>query len=172
MKGDIERELQDTFNKLTWELSSLSGDQLNQVPFSGGWTAAQVGDHLVSSYGIVMLLEGNTAPTSRPVDEKAREIKEMFLDFSIQMESPDFILPSEEFIFKEVLIQELEQKTGLTLKCFTTRDLSVTCLDFEVPVFGALTGWEWMHFITYHTQRHLHQLEKIKKGLINKTVNG
>lgn len=161
MHQAIQIEIREAFDRLIGTLASLSQDQLNQVPFPGSWTAAQVGDHLLKSYGIISLLDGNTGPVYRPVDQKAVAIKTVFLDFGIQMESPDFILPSEGWINKETLIRELEQKAQIILESPKSRDLSRCCLDFELPGSGLLTGWEWIHFITYHTQRHLHQLEKI-----------
>ena len=29
------------------------------------------------------------------------------------------------------------------------------------PAFGDITKFEILHFVLYHTQRHIHQLEKI-----------
>lgn len=47
-------------------------------------------------------------------------------------------------------------------------DLSFICLDFELPGTGALTGLEWIHFLSTHTRRHVRQLrnivEKLKTG--------
>jgi len=165
MYQDIRTDLHETFGKLMDTLSSLSEDQLNKSPYTGSWTAAQVGDHLSRSYGIIELLDGNTTPSSQPVSEKVQEIKALFLNFEIQMESPAFILPSEGWIAKEQLLLDLEQKTHGILDSMNSRDLSVSCLDFELPGSGILMGWEWIHFINYHTQRHLYQLDKIRTKL-------
>jgi len=59
----------------------------------------------------------------------------------------------------------LGQKTQAILGGINSRDLRAICLNFELPRSGILMGWEWIHFINYHTQRHLYQLDKIRTKL-------
>ncbi len=51
VKVDTRKELQKTLNCVTDELiqivSSLDDEQLNQVPFTGSWTAGQVVEHVI-----------------------------------------------------------------------------------------------------------------------------
>ena len=42
-----------------------------------------------------------------------------------------------------------------------TLDLSLTCIDFEIPTFGLFTRLEFVWFYIVHTQRHTFQLQKI-----------
>jgi hypothetical protein len=44
-------------------------------------------------------------------------------------------------------------------------DLTPTVLAFELPVIGSLTRLEAIRFVTYHTQRHNHQLKNIRQQL-------
>jgi hypothetical protein len=99
------------------------------------------------------------------VDEKARAIDEVFLDLNLKMQAPDFIVPSQERIPKEKLLGGLRTRTDGIVAFARDHDLSFTCLDFELPGYGALTGQEWVHFLTTHTRRHLHQLKKIVEAL-------
>jgi hypothetical protein len=165
MEEDIKTKIEQEFGELITSLSLLDQDQLNMVPFNGSWTAAQVGEHLLKSYGIIEVFRGTTTPTERPVDEKVSELKSVFLNYEIKMESPEFILPSEETINKNELLKGLEEQTKAIVNFILDKDLSLTCLDFEFPYQGHLTELEWVHFLYYHTQRHLNQLEKIKAAL-------
>jgi hypothetical protein len=42
-----------------------------------------------------------------------------------------------------------------------TADLTKTCLAFELPVYGFLTGLELLSSVNSHTQRHNLQLRRI-----------
>src|SRR4051812_1885857 len=110
----IQKELSEAFCKTTAELvhllTPLSEEQLNKVPFEGSWTAGQLGHHLLRSYGIAEVLNGRTAPTSRPIDEKIKPVREVFLNFDIKMKTPDFIIPSDGWIEREKLLRGLEDR--------------------------------------------------------------
>lgn len=77
------------------------------------------------------------------------------------MESPEFIIPTDNKIVKNNLVDALREKITAIVNFSKHSDLSETCLDFELPGTGPMTKLEWMYFVTYHTQRHIHQLKKI-----------
>ncbi|HKP95070.1 MAG TPA: DinB family protein [Fibrobacteria bacterium] len=160
-QADALEEFQTAKDALLSLLEPLDEERLNRVPFPGSWTAGQLGDHLLKSYGLGELLKGRTAPTQRPVDEKREAIDLVFLDFQLQLKSPEFIVPSEGRISKAALLEGLRAKADGILEYARDKDLSFTCLDFVLPSFGTLTGTEWVHFIATHTRRHVRQLERI-----------
>ncbi|MBA2498543.1 MAG: DinB family protein [Chitinophagaceae bacterium] len=164
MEKDFLEEFTDTTNNLIELLSSLTEKQLNAVPFEGSWTAGQVGHHLSKSFGIVVILGGKTIPTNRPETEKINSIREVFQNTGIKMESPEFIIPTTKWIEKEKLIRGLREKISAVKNFIDNHtDLSLTCLDFELPGAGPLTQKEWILFMAIHTQRHIHQLQNIIK---------
>ncbi len=161
------QQLEAVFNELLSILSPLTEEQLNQVPFAGSWTAGQVGDHLLRSYGVADTLNGRAAKTERPIDALVQKIESIFLNFDTRLKSPDFIVPTNDHISKEQLLKDLSTKTRHILHAVKTKDAAETCLDFELPALGRLTRLEWACFVSTHTQRHIHQLKKINQ-FINK----
>ncbi len=163
-KEKLSAELQTAFGKLLNMLEALDEPALNQVPFPGSWTAAQVGDHLRKSYDVIGCLTGKTAPTQRSPEAHVTPLSEMFLNFDIKMKSPDFILPSTDEINKEQLLEGLHTHIASIIDFATSdTDMTLTCLDFELPTLGTLTRIEWLNFVRVHTMRHNHQLEGIIK---------
>ncbi|HYC30345.1 MAG TPA: DinB family protein, partial [Chitinophagaceae bacterium] len=158
-------ELETTFKELQQILSSLTEEQLNKVPFPGSWTAGQVGDHLLKSYGVAETLNGRSAKAERPYDEKVEQIKSVFLNFDLKLQSPDFIIPTNDHVNKDELLQNISEKTTIILQAVQTKDPTEICLDFGVPVLGNLTRLEWACFVYCHTQRHINQLKKINHYL-------
>ncbi|MBD2701221.1 DinB family protein [Spirosoma sp. BT702] len=164
---ELSNELNLQFTELLRMLSSLSEEELNQVPFEGSWTAAQVGDHLSKGYNILPILSGNTEPANRPIDEKLDGIRAVFLDFSTKLESPEEIVPDGGPFEKAELIGRLTTQTQLLTSFAQHNDLTLVCLDSELPQIGTLTRYEWLSFMGIHTQRHIHQLQKIIQHLNN-----
>ncbi|GAB3705824.1 hypothetical protein GCM10027592_38720 [Spirosoma flavus] len=162
---ELSNELNTQFTELLRLLFSLNEDELNQVPFDGSWTAAQVGDHLSKSYDVMPVLSGTTEPANRPIDEKLDGIRAVFLDFTTKLQSPDEIVPDSGPFEKAELIGRLNTQTQLLTSFAQHNDLTLVCLDSELPQTGTLTRYEWLSFMGIHTQRHIHQLKKIIEHL-------
>ncbi|GGH00528.1 hypothetical protein GCM10007415_40620 [Parapedobacter pyrenivorans] len=161
-KDNLSIELQAVFAGLLSRLETQDEPALNRVPFSGSWTAAQAGDHLLRSYDVVGCLTGQTAHTQRDPEALIAPLSEAFLNFDIKMESPDFILPSTGTISKEELLAGLRARMASIIEfADSDADMTLTCLDFEVPTLGTLTRIEWLNFVRVHTMRHNHQLDGI-----------
>jgi len=146
-------------------LSTFNQVKTNKVPFEGSWTAGQVGDHLLKSYAIIETLNAEVKETRRAPDLKVKEIKTFLLDFELKMKSPEFIIPESTPINKDALLNSLEHRISQLIKSVNTLDLSKTCVSFILPELGEMTRTEWIYFVIYHTQRHIHQLKQIQKIL-------
>lgn len=146
-------------------MSTFNQVKTNKVPFEGSWTAGQVGDHLLKSYAIIETLNAEVKETRRAPDLKVKEIKTFLLDFELKMKSPEFIIPESTPINKDALLNSLEHRISQLIKSVNTLDLSKTCVSFILPELGEMTRTEWIYFVIYHTQRHIHQLKQIQKIL-------
>ncbi len=151
-----------TFTALHQLISSFDEEQLNDIPFEGSWTAGQVVQHLIlANSGFLEVMQGPVKDTERIPDEQVEHIKRDFLNFSIKMESPDFILPLPLSYSKHRQLGTIEEIKSGILHVIETMDLSKICMTFELPGYGFLTRFEAVYFVNYHTQRHTHQLKNI-----------
>jgi hypothetical protein len=166
MKTELLTELSSTKGALLNTLGRFSGDNINMVPFEGSWTGGQVAEHVyLSASGILRALNGPAKPTERNPEQYVKPLADAFLNFDIKMQSPDFIIPSNQPKNRELLIKMLEETFDGIINATETTELTATCTDFEMPVLGALTRIEFIHFTVVHTKRHIHQLEKILNHL-------
>ncbi|MGY4535621.1 hypothetical protein ACVW0P_000015 [Mucilaginibacter sp. UYNi724] len=161
MKNEISNRFDKTTDELIDLLTPLTPEQLNTVPFENSWTAGQVGDHLIKSYDAAGVLNGHTKAADRAPDEKSAEVSKLFLDFTIKMESPKEILPTNDTINKGDLLTSLKTQIAPLREVIVNKDLTEICLDYAIPGFGEFTRMEWIGFFTVHTQRHIHQLKNI-----------
>ncbi|HZI53432.1 MAG TPA: DinB family protein [Chitinophagaceae bacterium] len=168
VKDELQKEqllalLEDTLTRFMEKLKKFSEVKINTIPFVNGWTAAQVADHLTKSNNSItkaMLLNGTYI--NRDPRGRVEELKAVFLDFNTKLKSPDFILPSQDIYEREVVIQSLEWSVKKLMEVGREADLSEM---INHMAFGDITKFEILYFVHYHTQRHMHQLDKIFEAI-------
>jgi dihydrofolate reductase len=157
--GELFVTLDNTTSELIALISSFSETQINEIPSAGSWTAAQVADHVTkSNIGIIKFLKKEGKSPDRAADAGVKELKKTFLDFDKKLKSPEFILPTQDIYQKKLVIDNVE------ISIAQLKELSRQVNLFEVishPIFGEVTKLELLHFVVYHTQRHIHQLKNI-----------
>jgi hypothetical protein len=161
MQKELLTEIDHTTTDLLETIASFKETQIDTVPFEGSWTAGQIAEHLSKAVSADVLY-GNVTPTHRSPDEKSPAIRDMFLNFDIKMTAPDFVQPSAHVHNKKDILQHAAQTWANIREAVRQLDLSATCITFELPGFGLLTRLEWVRFMLYHTQRHIHQLKNIR----------
>ncbi len=166
-KDEILSGLDETTNDLLQTIALFTQEGFNKIPFENSWTAAQVADHIFKSEtGIPAVLQGNTKPTERQPDEKAAQIKSIFLDYNLKMKSPESVLPSNEKQDKEQKTLALKANREKIVSLASAIDLEKTYYDFPFPTMGEFTGIEWLTFAICHTKRHTHQMKNIYSKLM------
>ncbi len=165
-KEELIISLSDTASHLAEVLNKFNGQNINTVPFLGSWTAAQVADHITqSNMSIIRALILKGTKINRDPGEKIPELKEVFLDFTTKLQSPGFILPTQETYERTMLLALLAHSITKIKETAKQADLSEM---IRHPAFGDITKFEILHFVLYHTQRHIHQLENILREINKK----
>ncbi|MEP6596313.1 MAG: DinB family protein [Ginsengibacter sp.] len=158
---ELFTSLDNVSSELLIIIASLSETSLNTIPFKYSWTAAQTAAHITkSNSSIAQALNMEAKPAERDAGERVQELKGIFLDFTTKFQSPDFILPTQDTYEKEVLIARLKRSIERLKETAGKVDLSEI---ISLPAFGEITKLELLHFVLYHTQRHLHQLKNIMR---------
>lgn len=151
------------FTELLEQYDSIGHDRINDIPYEGSWTANQLLDHVAkSTNGIASALMQDGKAPGRDAAERVPELKKIFLDFSNKMKSPDGIVPGNGSFEKEDVIdklniafEELAKEAGHT---------NLDGLAEGLPL-GPITKLELLHFVVYHSTRHLEQMKRICSAL-------
>lgn len=172
MKNDLSAEIISTKEALINVLNGFDNQNINQVPFESSWTGGQVAEHVLrSASGVLAALEGDAKPADRDPEQNVAQLRELFLNFEIKMQSPDFIIPSDEPKDKDFLIKTLGRVFEGIEKSAANDDLTLICTTFEMPVMGCLSRSEFINFTAVHTQRHIRQLGNILDHLTKQHDN-
>jgi hypothetical protein len=150
----------DLSNQYTAILEPMSESELNIVPYSGSWTAAQVIQHIgKANHSGFLSVPGDQA--DRDIGELIPMLEKEFLNFNTKMSSPDFLVPESRGFSKHETMQLIQSVFQSLAEKLPGSDLT---LILDTPL-GRITKWELANFIVFHSKRHLYQLEKIHKAL-------
>jgi len=159
---EVLAALNEALEDFTEALAAFNEEELNEIPFGGSWTPGQVSQHVIMSVsGFTNVLAGPDTETERLPDMHVGNLKAAFLNFDIKMQSPPFIIPPVVDYNKEEQLDELKRLQERLNEIIPNTDMSRTCTGMELPTLGYLTRTEIVHFLVYHTTRHVHQLRKI-----------
>ncbi|MGC3943117.1 MAG: DinB family protein [Chryseolinea sp.] len=160
-KRELRSALTKAFNDFSSALSSFDDANVNEIPFAGSWTPAQVSVHIIMATDGVP--DGNTSPAHRPYDANLPRIKPWWEDLNQKFTSPEPLRPDDQPRSKKILLEELQRVHTKDLIIIDKTDLSAVCLDFELPSIGYLTRFEWLWFMEMHLKRHHFQLSNMLK---------
>lgn len=162
-KNELFVSIDKVMSRVIEMFATLDEREINSIPFKDSWTAAQLMMHIIKSINAMAKVLGmKSGPAARSSDERVPELKKIFLDFSTKLKSPGFIVPENETYDKETTILELEASVSELKENAEKSNLDE--ITDKLPL-GPITKLEILHFVLYHTTRHLHQLEKICDAL-------
>ncbi|MDI3318560.1 DinB family protein [Pinibacter soli] len=172
MRQELLNWLDETTEGMLEMIQQFSQQQFNQVPFEGSWTGGQVAEHIYrAEKGCAKIWSGHVATTQRAPDANVEIIKNTFLDYTIKMHSPEFIIPSNGPHDKDAAHKAWKINREAMRKVAETMDLKATYTDFSLPGLGELTGQEWITFVYCHSTRHIRQLRLIYEKLAGTAVS-
>lgn len=168
-REELLASIDETVAQLLNLASSLDEKEINTVPFKDSWTAGQLLQHVTkATAGIAKAMYKVGNPVGRNVDEKVPVFRNILLDFSSKIKAPEFIVPEEKVYDKQASIEALENAFRQLKASADKADLKETV---EGLPMGTVTKIELLHFVLYHTQRHLHQLNNICEALKDKVLD-
>jgi hypothetical protein len=142
-----------------------------QRPANGGWSAAEIVEHLVILEQMITdIVYGPALPAGRVADEKIAEIQKVFGDRQRKLHAPPPIAPLGTPIAKRELSEKLRESRSLLFEATELTNLNELSTGYEHAFFGKLTRLEWIYFTIFHGDRHLHQLLQLEQQLSGHTA--
>ncbi|MDO3408261.1 DinB family protein [Saccharibacillus sp. CPCC 101409] len=160
----LEKTL-ETRKQLWKSVEGMDDETLNRRSQQGGWTIAQVLEHLYLMEGAISssLTQALRAEGDHPTDRKPFHLS---LDRSRKIEAPEYLRPAEEFRTRLELEAKLERsRDALVLAAGSVDEERLPFKSYPHPVFGLMDAAQWLEFVGVHEQRHMDQIEEIKRAL-------
>lgn len=166
MIANVVENLTGTRNRLLKEISDLSYAQLNKKPDEGTWSAAQVCHHLYLSESAFTqaIIYGLSKSNGKKAEPKPVQLA---VDRSQKAKAPDMVVPSDEPLELEKIIELLNQSRNVFFEFYhQLEDKSILKeKSTKHPLFGYTPLDQWVDLIYLHEERHIEQIREIKSLL-------
>ena len=172
--ADILAANEQIRRRLTTRLESLSETQRTARPAAGGWSVAEIVEHLsITEQRLGQLLqmmlekaaESGAAAQSPPqftpfsLDEFAERARGQ------KFEAPEFIRPSGGVALPDSLASLSESRAAVEALRPRLEATDLSAAQYPHPAFGPLNIAQYLAFIGLHEERHLRQIERLVETL-------
>ena len=150
------------------QYQAVPAGRRTERPASGGWSAAEVVEHVtrVETGVVVMITKGaslpRTATEAELADAQITERKARIVrDRSVKVEAPARVHPQNTVDAEAVLAQLVQSREAL-LTAFRAADAAVLDgVTYPHPFIGPLTLRAWVELIAHHDARHAQQIAEL-----------
>ena len=155
--------------ELLQSFAGVTGDRLTRHPSGGGWSVAEILEHLGMVESGVARLIAKRAGKAREAglgEEKSTESVLPSFDQhrakldAMKMESPTTVQPRTNVDLKEALNGLETSRGSLRAAVVTANGLSLGEIKHTHPLLGELDLYQWLIFLGQHELRHKKQIER------------
>ncbi|MBW3114154.1 DinB family protein [Bacillus sp. MCCB 382] len=158
-----EKRIMEIREKVRESLEGLSFAKLNEKPSPEEWSIAQIVLHLAGAETRFLTLALDSAESHSGRSETDVDLS-VFDDPAQKLKAP--IEPSTNKQSREDLLKELDESRSLTtqfLMNYTKEGLDRQSMNHHR--FGKMPIWQVLELLGKHEQRHLQQIEDVKKRI-------
>jgi hypothetical protein len=157
-KKSLKQNIENAF--ANFKAAINQHQDINIKRADGGWSVGEIAGHIVKSTGVNF---GATQNTDRRYDQHAAAVKELFLNFQVKFPANPMLHPDAKQYSSDELFSSINKNLEAVLKMIDNDDLTRTCIDIALPVWGTLTKYEWLILMENHIIRHTHQVADFNK---------
>jgi hypothetical protein len=156
------KELLQSFASETW-------DSLTSHPSKGGWSVAEILDHLgIVESGVARLIAKRAGRAKEAGLGEEKSMESVLPSFDqhrakldgMKMESPETVKPRANVNLKDAVEGLETSRESLRTAVLTADGLSLGEIKHTHPFLGELDLYQWVIFIGQHELRHKKQIER------------
>jgi hypothetical protein len=159
--------LNDTKEDYVKQLTGISDAQLNFRSAEGRWTIAEIAEHITVVEQALFGMITNQVMKSAPV--KCEDVPR-FSDTGIilavtnrsqKFTAPEQVRPNGRWKTRDELLASFEKTRSTTVDFMKNNKADLRGVFSQAPM-GTIDGFQWVIFMTGHSDRHLAQLKEVK----------
>ncbi len=161
------KHLQATRQSLLDATKGLSAAQWNFKPAADQWSVAEVAEHLAATEDMLydLISQQVMKAPPRPNGEDVKALDELVLtrvpDRTKKFQAAEVLRPTNRYGSPDATVKHFVESRDKTIQYLQkTGDLRAHALDS--PLGKKLDGYQWILYISAHTERHMKQINEVK----------
>ncbi len=151
-------------------VAGLSEAQLNFKPAPEKWSIAEVAEHIaLSESSIFQAAEGAMKSPAREKMADPDKIDEKILTAipsrTIKAEAPKPLRPHHQFKTTTEAVASFTSPRDQHIKYLSETQDALREHFFKNPVLGDINAFQWILFVSAHTERHVAQINEVKASV-------
>lgn len=157
-------------DRLLVEIESLSPVQMNDKPKPEQWSAAECLEHIINvdlwifqQLSSCRFSTNNIEAMSTGLAVTENGILTIMANRKETMKTPPFLEPKLPYYQKELLLNRFGATNTVLQDYVASTDdhLHIFCADH--PIFGVITGYQWLVYLYAHRHRHIEQIRSVRE---------
>jgi uncharacterized damage-inducible protein DinB len=167
------QHLDKSHARLRDAVDAVPGSSREDTPAEGGWSVAQVVEHLAHTDRVFTQMLGKFVAELRgqPADHvevygllQRRKLLAV-LDRNTKVESKEWILPVQNWDSAHAL-EMLEAARAVLIQVIRSAEgVPLSNVSYPHFILGELNLYEWIAFLGYHEARHAAQIQDVARSL-------
>lgn len=159
--------LNDTKADYIAQLTGLSDKQLNFRSAEGRWTIAEIAEHItVVETALFGMITGQVLKSEPPKCENPFRVADTAIVLAVtnrqqKFNAPEQVRPNGRWKTREDLLKSFGTTRDTTIDFVKNNKVDIRKYFGEAPM-GMMDGFQWILFMTGHSERHLAQLKEVK----------
>jgi len=159
--------LNDTKDDYVKQLTGISDAQLNFRSAEGRWTIAEIAEHITvveqALFGMItnQVMKAPATKCEDPNRVADTAIVLAITNRSQKFTAPEQVRPNGRWKTKEDLLASFDKTRNTTIDFMKNNKADLRSTFAQAPM-GMMDGFQWVLFMTGHSERHLAQLKEVK----------
>lgn len=149
----------------------ISPKQFFAKPGPDHWSIAETVEHVtIVELGSGKLIRTKLTESEPDADQLAQaegataRIEARLGANSAAFQAPERVLPKGRWSSADEMIAVFEEHRAATIEFIEATPLDLTRYVAPHPRFGPINGLDWAYFLALHSDRHIGQIERIKRS--------
>lgn len=151
-------------------LENMSAEQSNFTPDGKMWSVTSVLEHLTLMEDLLMgflvkTLDGEPVPDTQKLPDPSKmdhQVQTAVSDRTQKAQAPEQAVPKGNYRDREEAFTQFSIKRAKTVEFLQKNKKDLRRYQFDSPM-GKLDGQQWVILMAAHTERHMKQIEEMKK---------
>ncbi len=163
-KSAILAHLEENRTVFTSRVSSISESEASKSRGPGCWTILEIVEHVGRAEGGMLRLLQSARPvdTSLESAEKEAELSRRIHSRENPASAPERVHPTGEFSSLAAALEAWSGARRATADFVVSWDVDLDFVTAKHPLFGVVSGYQYLLIMAGHAARHLAQIDEIR----------